>query len=71
MVVDDAMGGSNGGATNGRVVVSSVVVVVWLTGAGSGPQPDSKAVPVISARASPWLQCDRFKFDFSVMVFSI
>lgn len=60
------MGGSNGAATNGLVVVSSVVVVLRVTGAGSEPQPDSRVAPVIIAKASPWL-----KYDLVVMICSV
>lgn len=55
MVVEDAIGGSSGDTIAGLVVVSSVVTVL-LTGAGSGPHPESKEAPAIRAKASPRLK---------------
>jgi hypothetical protein len=39
-------------------VVSSVVVVVWVTGGGLGAQPANNAAPTSRVAANPWLKCD-------------
>jgi hypothetical protein len=51
------MGGAIGTSTGGVVVVCSVVVVVWVIGAGAGAQADSNAVPASMAAPSPPLKC--------------
>jgi hypothetical protein len=51
VVVDDAIGGTNGGGSIGLVVVSSLVVTVRVTGGGVGAQPDSNVTAAINANA--------------------